>query len=167
VASQSDLITWSSNSIEIKGVVVSDGIYVQQNEKLEKLQVFSFLRNWEKILDFIVFVDVLDRPVGMFSTSINFLERFFMEKNYVSLFIEGFLKDFHGDQVMEDSFSSILIHGTELKLVVSNLVMSCLEWNTDLQQLSLNFFQDFFNDVRHFTNIMVTELLISLSNVSD
>jgi len=90
-----------------------------------------------------------------------------MEKNYVSLFIEGFLKDFHGDQVMEDSFSSILIHGTELKLVVSNLVMSCLEWNTDLQQLSLNFFQDFFNDVRHFTNIMVTELLISLSNVSD
>jgi hypothetical protein len=55
-----------------------------------------------------------------------------MEQYCVSMLVEYFFENLHGNQVMIDGFTSLFVNGCEFKLIISNLVVFCLEGNTHL-----------------------------------
>jgi hypothetical protein len=96
----------------------------------------------------------------VFSTSVKFLERLFMEQYCVSMLVEYFFENLHGNQVMIDGFTSLFVNGCEFKLIISNLVVFCLEGNTDFQKLVFNFIQYLFYFNWNFAVVVIRKLLI-------
>ena len=79
MAAQSELVSCGTNRAHIQLVIVGNGCQVDQNKQLEQSWVFSGFRDLENIDDFAVFVDVIERPVVVFSTAIHVLEGFLVE----------------------------------------------------------------------------------------
>lgn len=96
MATEPDFVSWWSNSTEVQGIVASNGHKSKKNEQFEELLVFT-LRHGEQVLYLSVWPDIVDRPVGMLSASVEVEERLLMQQDRKAMTVEGFLQDLHGD----------------------------------------------------------------------
>jgi hypothetical protein len=103
----------------------------------------------------------------MFSTSINLGKRFLMEKNSISIPIEGLLQNLHHYHIVVKSSASLIVNRGYFKLIISDLVMLGLERNTDLEEFSFNFIQNRFNFNWHLAIVMIGELLVFGPDLAD
>jgi len=91
----------------------------------------------------------------VFSTAIQFLEGFFVKQYSVSMFVENFLEDLHGDQVVIDGFACLFVDGSEFELIDGNFVVLCFEGNTDLQEFMFYLSKDVFDFDSYFSIVMI------------
>lgn len=68
---------------------------------------------------------------------------------------------------MEDGLASLLVNGTELKLIIRHFVVLDLEGDSDFQQLALNLLHDFLNLAWEFAIVMVRKLLVFCTNTTE
>ena len=73
---------------------------------------------------------------------------------------EGFLDDFSSKDVLIDCVASFSEDAGNFELVVSDFIVSCLEWNTELKELLFDFFKSKLNVSGDFSIIMLASLLI-------
>ena len=62
---------------------------------------------------------------------------------------------------MIDGLPSLFVQRTEFELIDGHFLMSCLDWNTDFEQLSLDLFEYIFDGGGKFPVIVIRELLVS------
>ena len=103
----------------------------------------------------------------MLSTSVDLSERFFMKKSNKSMSLECLLDDFSCQKVLVNCMTCIPENTGDFELIIGHLVVSGLEGNTQLEQLSLDFFQSLLDCVRDLGVVMLAGLLVSCGVGSD
>lgn len=91
----------------------------------------------------------------MFSTAVHVQEGFFVKQDFKASSGEGFLKDFHHHHVLIDALTSFQEQRTELKLIDGDFIVSGLDWDSQLQKLIFNFFQNVFNLMGDLSVVMI------------
>lgn len=79
MTTESDFISCFSDGSEVKRIISSNGVQGQQYEEPEERDVSLVWRHREQILEFAIFIDVVDWPVGVLSTSVELQEGFLMQ----------------------------------------------------------------------------------------
>lgn len=92
----------------------------------------------EQVLKTSIRLDVVERPVSMFTTTIDFLERLFMEQGSQAVLFKYFLQYLHGDHILVNGKTCIIADGGNLKLVQCYFIVLCLERNANRKQLFLH-----------------------------
>lgn len=112
-------------------------------------------------------IEVVQRPVHMFPTSINFSKRFLVPQGNISMSLTCLLnyRNFH--QIMVNSSRSLFEHGTELILIRSNLFMPCFDGNSDLYQLIFCLLKHFLYSRLNFSIVVISQLLVMWWHGSD
>lgn len=78
MTSQSYLITWRGNCSKIESIVSFDGHQGQQNEQLKQFFIILLIWHRKHILYATILINIVNRPIRMFSTSIQPFKWLFM-----------------------------------------------------------------------------------------
>ena len=78
-----------------------------------------------------------DRPVAMLAGTVDTIKRLLMENHFKSMSFSNFLHDNHKHHILIDSFCSLTEHRSTLELVRCDLIVSCLQKDSQLICFSL------------------------------
>ena len=99
-------------------------------------------------------------PVVMLTRTINSVEWLFVEQYLEAVLSCNLLHDRHEKHVVVNSKVSFFEDWSELKLIRSNLIMTCLTRNTQFKSLNFKLFHESLHTLWDSTEIVVVHLLV-------
>ena len=99
-------------------------------------------------------------PVVVLTGTVDTVERLFVKQYLEAMLAGNFLHQAHQQHVVVDSQIGFLEDRSALKLVRSDLVVTCLAGNAKLQSLNLEVFHESLNTLGNGSEVVVVHLLV-------